>query len=110
MFKNPFSFSGRIRRKEYGISLIIFYIFLLFVLYLDYAKLDDPLLGYLTLPAYWFLLSQGTKRCHDRGNIGLFQIIPFYGFVMLFAEGDIGENKYGEDPKAINNKEFDGNI
>ena len=32
MFKNPFSFNGRIRRAEYGISLIIYLIFLVLIM------------------------------------------------------------------------------
>ncbi|GGG60153.1 hypothetical protein GCM10011378_40150 [Hymenobacter glacieicola] len=52
------------------------------------------------IPCAWFLLAQGTKRCHDRNNSGWYQMIPFYAFWMLFAAGDSGLNAYGEDPKA----------
>lgn len=48
------------------------------------------------IPAIFFLLAQGAKRCHDRGNSGFYQIIPFYGLWMLFAESNYGPNPKGE--------------
>lgn len=54
----------------------------------------------LFFPALWFLWAQGAKRCHDRGNSGWYQIIPFYGLWMLFADGEECENEYGVDPKG----------
>ena len=99
MFRNPFSFNGRIRRLEYGISVIIFYI--MNNIFVALAT-EEPLLIILLIPSLWFTWAQGAKRCHDRGNSGFYQIIPFYGFWMLFAEGDIGSNEYGENPKGIN--------
>lgn len=99
MFSSPFSFNGRIRRLEYGLSIIIFYAF--FGLISVFSE-EFPIIGLLVILAYWFLWAQGAKRCHDRGNSGWFQIIPFYGFWMLFAEGDIGDNEYGSNPKGIN--------
>jgi uncharacterized membrane protein YhaH (DUF805 family) len=51
------------------------------------------------IPMTWFLLAQGSKRCHDRNNSGWYQIIPFYTLWMLFAAGDVKENSYGESPK-----------
>lgn len=98
MFKNPFSFNGRIRRTEYGITFIIY-----LVSYFVIAVLGDeePLLALIIIiPTLWFLWAQGAKRCHDRGQIGWFQIIPFYFFWLIFADGDEGENQYGEDPKG----------
>lgn len=105
MFKNPFSFEGRIRRLEYGLSYII-YIFAMVGIVLIVDIFQTPSLG-LTIfpialiPALWFLLAQGAKRCHDRGNSGVWQIIPFYYLWMIFADGEIGDNEYGENPKGI---------
>ena len=50
---------------------------------------------------FYFLIAQGAKRCHDRGNTGWYQLIPFYGLWMLFGDGDIGTNNYGANPKGI---------
>jgi uncharacterized membrane protein YhaH (DUF805 family) len=54
----------------------------------------------LYIPMIWIMLAQGAKRCHDRGNSGWFQIIPFYYIIMLFGDGERHRNQYGEDPKA----------
>lgn len=55
------------------------------------------------IPAYWFAFAQGAKRCHDRDNSGWFQLIPFFGLWMLFADGFHGPNQYGNNPKGIGN-------
>ena len=39
------------------------------------------------------------KRCHDLGNSGWFQLIPLYGFWMIFQDGIKGNNEYGINPK-----------
>ena len=102
MFKNPFSFDGRIRRLEYGLSTIIAFVVAFFIGFLSGVLTGGAGLLYIFLiPVYWFSFAQGAKRCHDRGNSGWFQIIPFYGLWMLFAEGDHGDNEYGPDPKAL---------
>lgn len=102
MFKRIFSFKGRIRRTEYGISYIVFYIW--YFIFSIIAMNDvNPVLALFTIltivPAYWFFLAQGAKRCHDRGNSGWYQIIPFYFFVMLFGRSEEGINDYGTNPK-----------
>ena len=61
---------------------------------------ESPLVYILLIPGYYFMIAQGAKRCHDRGNSGWFQLIPFYGFWMLFAEGESGTNEYGQNPKG----------
>lgn len=108
MFSNSFSFEGRIRRLEYGLSMIIYYVstylisFALgYLLALNDVDVEsNMLIIYIVLiPAIWFGLAQGAKRCHDRGNSGWYQIIPFYFLWMLFAEGDDGVNDYGINPK-----------
>jgi uncharacterized membrane protein YhaH (DUF805 family) len=99
MFRNPFSFKGRIRRTEYGISIII-YIAVLFVL--EYVSLEFRSTGLffvLIIPLYWFVLAQSAKRCHDRGNSAWYMFIPFYSLWLLFGVGELGDNDYGPDPK-----------
>jgi len=112
MFKKPFSFGGRIRRTEYGLS-IVFYFVVFFVLLIVLDRItsvfDDslsfmPLVMPLVLlicyvPMVWFLWAQGAKRCHDVGQSGWYQLIPFYVLYLLFAEGNPGANEYGVDPK-----------
>ena len=103
MFSHSFSFSGRIRRLEFGLSFIIYEVWN--VLSLILANLsnnaDGALILYyiLLIPGLWFFCAQSAKRCHDRGNPGWYQLIPFYGLVMLFGGGDYGPNDYGLDPK-----------
>ncbi|WP_299181015.1 DUF805 domain-containing protein [uncultured Aquimarina sp.] len=102
MFKNPFSFSGRIRRLEYGLSYLIFIAsFFLIGVITEIIPEAESLIVLIILPSYWFLIAQGSKRCHDLGNSGFFQLIPFYGLFMLFEEGNYGVNKYGYNPKEI---------
>lgn len=104
MFKSPFSFKGRIRRTEYVLSYIIYVVFVSFISILMEVGEYFGLLGLFILPMLWFLIAQATKRCHDRGNSGWYQIIPFYFFWMVFAESEFGENEYGKNPKGNGNK------
>lgn len=111
MFENPFSFKGRIRRLEYGISYILFMIFLIILeVIVELSSIPEYVSLLFLIPAYWFILAQGAKRCHDRGNTGWYQIIPFYGLWMLFADGDYGENEYGPNPKGLGNTSVDDMI
>jgi uncharacterized membrane protein YhaH (DUF805 family) len=108
MFKTPFSFEGRIRRTEYGISLIVYVIFAVFLNVLPSAmesgsgaaSITSIVLLVLLIPMLWLLYAQGAKRCHDLGRSGWWQLIPFYVFVLLFTDGVEGSNEYGPNPKS----------
>ena len=90
MFKKPFSFEGRIRRTEYGLSLII--VSVINVITLGFG-------GIITIP---FILAQAAKRSHDQGNSGWFILIPIYNpFFLIFGEGEKESNQYGENPKLL---------
>ena len=103
MFKTPFSFEGRIRRTEFGLSYIIYIVAAGIISALMEISEVTSFLGLGFIPVIWFLIAQGAKRCHDRGNSGWYQIIPFYVFWLLFADSDIGQNEYGPNPKGIGN-------
>jgi len=104
MFKNVFSFNGRIRRLEYGLSIIIFFL----IAILLGGIIEERFILFVLIPVYIFLLSQGTRRCHDLDFNGWWQLVPFFGFAMLFLDGDVGSNQYGGNPKGkffvLNNK------
>lgn len=102
-FNNVFTHEGRIRRTEFTISLLIF--FIVQILIFETALIGDytHFLIILSLPLFYFLFIQGSKRCHDRGNSGWFQLVPFYIFWMLLADSQYGVNKYGLNPKGVGN-------
>lgn len=100
MFSKPFSFNGRIRRLEYGISFIIavFIFTAIRVLIEDSYELAWLIFAYI--PIYWFFFAQGAKRCHDMGFNGWWQIVPLFPLFMIFGKGEAGiSNKYGRNPK-----------
>jgi hypothetical protein len=98
MFSKPFSFEGRIKRAEYGISFIIVLAFFVFInAQARSSQLSVIELAYL--PATFFFLAQGAKRCHDIGKNGLYQLLPFYVFWLLIAKGNEDVNAYGESLK-----------
>ncbi|MBC9794914.1 DUF805 domain-containing protein [Sinomicrobium weinanense] len=110
MFKNPFSFDGRIRRTEYGISYIIYFagaVIINVISALLATNIDPGLAGImplaLSLPLLYFFIAQTAKRCHDRGHSGWYQLIPFYNLYLLFAESKYGPNEYGPNPKEEGN-------
>jgi uncharacterized membrane protein YhaH (DUF805 family) len=108
MFKKTFSFDGRIRRTEYGISIIIY--FVLYTVINEIIKEGNPGVGLAIIPMLWFLWAQGAKRCHDMDKSGWFQIIPFYVLWMLFIEGDSFLNKYGGNPKLESTPQHNINV
>lgn len=120
MFKAPFSFDGRIRRIEYFLSglvcgVVVWIAMLLgvgtFLLGAGSGSAAGSAFGLLIgvvaiIAAIWFSLAQGIKRLHDLNKSGwliLICYIPFVGWIfalyMLFADGTVGPNQYGPDPK-----------
>ena len=106
MFKQPFSFDGRIRRTELCLSYLI-YGFVVGIL--SAVAAGSPVFLILYIPAIWFLWAQNAKRCHDRGNSGWWQLIPFYSLWLMFADGMPGINEYGPNPKEAASNYNGGN-
>lgn len=106
MFSSIFSFEGRIRRLEYGLSYLAFSLLygVMIVFWQSFQRFDILFYFYFAI-LYWFMISQGAKRCHDLGNNGFYQFIPFYGLFMLFKDGIPGSNVYGPNPKSLRDRE-----
>lgn len=111
MFRNLFSFNGRIRRTEFGISFIIYIVFYVGLrVFMNTFPDDQAILGIIFLcyiPLLWFLWSQGAKRCHDLNKSGWWQLIPFYVIVLIFQAGNLYPNEYGLNPKDPKLREYD---
>ena len=106
MFKNMFLFKGRARRTEFWIAYAL-YIVCIFLFAAMLEAFEDSgfvvFLGFmLFLGGFWFILSEGTRRCHDLGHSGFWMLIPYYVLWMLFQNSKTGSNEYGNNPKGEN--------
>ena len=94
-----FSFKGRIGRFEYLLSLVAYYLAFIGLLAVCSFLLNDQMMLIvgigISIIFYWIMFAVGAKRCHDIGRSGWYQLIPFYGLVMLFYEGE-NDNDYGK--------------
>jgi len=113
-----FSFKGRIRRSAFGIRTIALCIIGIIIYFLSMAIigmiLSDNILIILLLLIllmaiinYIAYLMQIVKRLHDLDKEGIWAIlifVPLVSFIFLlyliFADGTVGPNRYGEDPKG----------
>lgn len=107
MFSKSFSFKGRISRMEFRLSFLVALAYYIIPLRLDQMKLLTQTTAFiLIIPIVWFMIAQGTKRCHDSDKSGWSQLIPFIGISILFDKGQEEKNKYGESPKDYKLKDL----
>ena len=109
IIKRAFRFSGRARRREWWVSGIVGFLFLLLGVFVS-SIFDRLRFGALGMFEVIFGMSWLTiivaelavcwRRMHDTGKSGWYSLIPFYGgFVMGFVGSQKGANKYGPNPK-----------
>ena len=95
---NFFWFSGRCGRLTFFLTWLITNAGVGIADYLSKGKTQTPE-GYLylliILVCVWVAICVGAQRCHDIGHNGWWQLIPFYGLWLLFAEGVPDDNEYG---------------
>jgi uncharacterized membrane protein YhaH (DUF805 family) len=121
-FKNYSNFKGRSSRSEFWYFILAnFIIYLLFFVVIgvqgesfgeDESNMLLVGLFILLFPAIVFIpfLSLCSRRLHDISTSFWFALIPIYNLFLFFKAGEIGENKYGDDPyktvltKKIQNK------
>ena len=94
MFKNNFSIQGRIRRLEWGLSIIIYYLIVFIIGFLlGYFGISDGVtygLGTLYIsiipPTIW-LFMQGAKRCMTR-KFRLVSVDSVLWFMDVIGDGE----------------------
>ena len=122
VLQNFNNFSGRARRKEYWMYTLIYMPILFLAMFADNAlgtTFQMDVMGQSVDIGYGWIyvivgllhllpsLSVVVRRLHDVGKSGWFYLIiliPLIGIiwmlVLLVSNGNVGENKYGADPKA----------
>ena len=118
MRDNYANFSGRARRKEYWMYVLVQSIIMIGLMILDsILGLDFELQGISLGYGYLYLIgyivhfipsfSVLVRRLHDVGKSGWFYfifLIPIIGIIWLLVsictEGQKEDNKWGSDPKA----------
>ncbi len=99
-----FSFNGRINRKDFIVSIIVWSLITVcgLALFARFGPITDEFLyGLIVFPiitlATFFLLAAGARRLHDLGYSGWLQIIyPVVLFLMIFKKGLNSDNEYGK--------------
>lgn len=98
-----FSFKGRIGRLRYFLTALISYILVLMAYYMigdvDFEIEENAQLIYFLLYTVylWINIANNTKRCHDLGGNGWWQLVPLFVFWLLFDKGNEGDNEYGPE-------------
>jgi uncharacterized membrane protein YhaH (DUF805 family) len=104
--KKYFQFQGRSRRSEY------WYLYLILIVGNIATRLLDEVTGLnggqgpgpfnalFTLAHLIPTISAGVRRMHDSNHSGWWLLVPFYNLYLLVKNGDVGANRFGEDPKA----------
>ena len=110
-----FDFKGRARRKEYWYySLCVFLmLFPTFIIAITLSTENYFLLIVAIVLGLFHIIPNiavSVRRLHDQnisGWVYLVSLIPYVGgiivLVLMCLEGTKGENKYGEDPKELEN-------
>ena len=99
-----FSANGRISRSTY-FALIFLYNLIAYTLWSFWSSETSGVnTNFLILVFYivlvWLSLAAGTKRCHDFDRSGVYQLIPFYIFLLIFKKGNNYSNIYGDVTKG----------
>jgi uncharacterized membrane protein YhaH (DUF805 family) len=105
---NYANFKGRARRKEYWMFFLFNMLFVFVAAIIDYILGTFPLIYVIYVLAVIIpSLAVFIRRLHDIGKSGwwfFIGLIPIIGviwlLVLLFTDGNPGENSYGPSPKA----------
>jgi uncharacterized membrane protein YhaH (DUF805 family) len=115
-------FRGRARRKEYWMFLLIYWLTLLVAYGLSFALTSvssilggiiSSLIGLYSLALLVPSIAVLVRRLHDVGKGGgwiFIYFVPVVGIfwllILLVTDSEIGENRFGPNPKGIGNQDI----
>ena len=110
VLKNYFTFSGRSSRKEYWMFILINVVISIIIGIVGsivgdkYSIISVLYILVMIIPT----LAVDVRRLHDTGKSAwwlLINFVPFIGsiwfIVLMVLDSNLGENKYGKNPKEI---------
>jgi uncharacterized membrane protein YhaH (DUF805 family) len=96
-FQKYFEFSGRARRKEYWMFVLVnFFVGLFIGLFKLHVFILVAYQIFVLIPT----ISLVVRRCHDVDHKGWWMLLPIYNFVLMCYPGTPGANRFGPDPKG----------
>lgn len=107
VLKNYVGFTGRARRKEYWMFVLVSAIISILLAIVEaLIGVDDFITGLYSLLVLLPTLAVGVRRLHDTGRSGwwlLIALIPIVGAIILIVffceDSKADENQYGPNPK-----------
>lgn len=101
VWKNAFNFNGRARRSEYWYFVLMHFIILFVLGFIDISQGYENfgISSIYRIAALVPYFSVAVRRMHDTGKSGWYIIAPFYNIILAATEGYYGPNEYGDDPK-----------
>ena len=97
-------FTGRSRRKEFWMFMLINIVIGIFLGVLDtiiFGMTSSPLSTLFSLALLPPSLGVFVRRMHDINKSGWYALIPIYSLILASNEGDSDTNAYGENPKEL---------
>ncbi len=97
---NYFNFSGRARRQEYWMFILVNAIITIVIAFLAALIKYPALLTIYQLGTMIPAIAVGVRRMHDSDHVGYWIALPFYNIYLLAINGTQATNRFGPDPKA----------
>jgi len=109
VLKKGVVFTGRARRKEYWVFILINMTVISVLMIIEaVAGIQDILSGLYNMAVAIPVSAVATRRLHDTGRSGWWQfliLVLVIGWIPLLIwlskDSDKGDNKYGPNPKGI---------
>ena len=111
VLKKYAGFNGRARRAEYWYFLLFDFIIAMGLVFIEgllgiTPHTDESVLFWVyNLAVLIPSIAVGVRRMHDVNKSGWFLLVPIYSFILTITEGTKGDNRYGLDPKIVNNED-----
>ncbi|WP_176470429.1 DUF805 domain-containing protein [Pseudomonas fluorescens] len=93
-------FSGRSRRQEYWLFILVTFLVYMLVPYLDREALTGTLFSYLySLAVLVPGIAVAVRRMHDTDRSGWWLLFPIVNLIFLCQDSQPGPNRFGPNPK-----------